>query len=353
MISEILKVKPQLDSSDLNKMTRTLNQRFSEVTKKFQAGLLNAAKKFHGGMKVALSGGGILGVLGILADKFLNPLQETTETLERILTQGDDVSTFARQLDTESGKLLKLEALAGTAGLDPDTLRQMLIKFQTALAEQRKTDADPSKTPQEKLGLLSEFTGMQDTAEAFFAFIQSLQQVSADTRTLAQAEVFGEKMIGKQAEFLQLDFGAKLRELNLPSTEELTRNIENAAGVEEILATNRSRNRVTGLNDLGGRVNSSMVQAINLEEQRVMEQEKLRLDGFNDMRAAATSVNDIKRQLEKAYQMAMKAVPYVTEFMGTVVEGIKWGMRTIEGWNLGERSKELIESIRKLKFWGK
>lgn len=353
MLTEILKIKPQLDASELSKMVRSLNSRFADVAKRFGQGLYNVTKKFGGGLKSALTGGGIVGALGVLADRFLNPLQETTETLNRVLSQGDDLSTFANQFETTSGRLLKLQALAGSSGLDPETLRMLLTKFQVALAEQRQLEKDPTKTKEEKKGPLQQFVGIKDTAEAFFQFIQALQKADKDTQVLIQSEVFGEKLIGKQSEFLQTDFNKRLRELNLPETQVLTNSIEGIAAVEEIDAINRSRRQVEDIQNKGRIVNSGMVSAVDRAERQTMAQEDKRLNQFEAMEAAAIATTDIKNRMEDLYTMLIRQLPLLVSGLDMVSNGIRYLTETVKGWNLGEQAKNIVENIRKLKFWGK
>lgn len=344
MLSEIMKIKPQIDSAALANMVRTMNQRFADVAKKFSAGLVNATKKFGGGMKAALTGGGIVGLLGGLADRFLNPLQETTETLKRVLSEGDDLSTFAKQFETTSGRLLKLQALAGSSGLDPESLRMLLTKFQVALAEQRQLQADTTKTEAEKRGPLQEFTGIKDTAEAFFQFIQALQKVDKDTQVLLQSQIFGEKLIGRQSEFLQTDFGQRLQQLNLPGTDALSTSIENIAGIEEIDAIKRAQRQVNDILKKGTLVNAGMVNAVGRSEQQQLDQENIRLAGFESMRKAADATNEIKNKLESIYLEVLKGVPVVVTWMQKVGDGIDWIRNTVEGWNIGENLRKIADS---------
>jgi hypothetical protein len=59
-------------------------------------------------------------------------------------------------------------------------------------------------------------------AEAFFEFVQSMQNLTDTQKSLVQQEVFGERQILKVSEFLNADFRKISREVGGPSAEELT-----------------------------------------------------------------------------------------------------------------------------------
>jgi uncharacterized protein YidB (DUF937 family) len=199
MFSEILKINPRLDNSDLNKMDRSLSQRFAGIAKKFGKGL--------GGV---LAGGGIAGIALGFVDKLLNPLKETQDRIDALLKQGDDIVTNAQQFGTTAGKLFKLRTLAKSTGLDEENLFMLINKFQNSVAE---AAADPKKE-----SAVRQFVNIPDTGDAFFQFIQSLQamkKTDPNGALLAEQQVFGEKQILKLADFIATDFGQQLRLLML------------------------------------------------------------------------------------------------------------------------------------------
>src|SRR4051812_42229231 len=101
MFTEILRIRPQLDNSDMNNMERTLTSRFGRVAKKFSAGLKAAV---------------ILGAGAALLEKVLNPLNETREAIDRTLNKSSDLTTSAKQFGSTPGELLRLQGLAGAKG---------------------------------------------------------------------------------------------------------------------------------------------------------------------------------------------------------------------------------------------
>src|SRR5690606_7364854 len=105
---------------DLRKMARALSERFTRVAKTFGRGLSRIFK-----------GGALLGGLNLIIDRLINPLKEVQETLDRLLGVSDNLSTFAGQLNTTSGNLAKLQALATSAGINQERLLNLLTRYQT------------------------------------------------------------------------------------------------------------------------------------------------------------------------------------------------------------------------------
>lgn len=251
MFKEILKIIPRLEAAELNKMERTLGQRFGRVAKKFGKGLLNAIK-----------GGGALGLAVGLIDKFLNPLKEVQDSIERTLARGDDLVTFAKQFNTTAGRLAKLEAFGKSAGLDRDDLFQALTKFQVSVAE---ASADPTKQTSVRA-----FANRTDTADAFFEFIQSLQKLSANDQIRVQQEVFGEKQILKMADFLSSDFALlNQKYFKRFSSNDLTKAAERTGNLSD------TRDALTAVRDLDDMMKKSNVineNMITAEDRRLREE---------------------------------------------------------------------------------
>ena len=196
-------------------MEKSLTTRFGRIAKKFGKGLV-----------ATLTGGGVAGLALGLIDKLLNPLKETQEAIDRVLAQGDDVVTNAKQFNTTAGKLFKLQQLAKSTGLDASQLDLLITKFQTAVAE---AEADPNKQ-----SAVRQFVGEKDTAEGFFKFIQSLQRLDKNAQVRAQQEVFGEKQILKMADFLNTDFAKQSALIGGRSAEEFTPGLEKLGELNDL-----------------------------------------------------------------------------------------------------------------------
>lgn len=300
MWSEILKVKPQADAASLNKMHRDLSRRFGDV-----------AKKFGGGIKNALLGGGLVAVASGIINKILNPLKDTEETLQRMLAMGDDISDSAKQFETTSGNLAKLQTFGVASGLDPEELNMMLGKFQVALAEARAEQNDPTKAPQDKtmFNLLKNFVGEKDTAEAFFAFIQSLQKVDKDTQVLAQKNIFGEKQIRKQSDFLNQDFGKLTQELGGVSTTKLGGAAESLGGLQDKANLNKAKRFQDELVNNADVIKPSFIDKIDQAERAKMKTENERLAQFEFLKTGAIAAQQISDKFENLSILLSTQVP--------------------------------------------
>jgi hypothetical protein len=196
VLKETLKIKPKLESSDLNAMERSLNTRFARV-----------AKKFGRGLSRAVIGLGVAGAVAGFLQKLLNPLKEVQDSINEILASSDETVTQAKHFGTETGNLYKLERMAEGSGLDQNTLHSLINKFAGAVVAAK---ADPTKTT-----AVSAYKG-DDYVEGFYNMIQSRKKLSASDQIAFDNEVFGEKISLKAADFfaqnmakLESDLGLK------------------------------------------------------------------------------------------------------------------------------------------------
>lgn len=303
MFNEILKITPKLDNGDLSRMERTLNSRFGRVAKKFGKGLV-----------AALAGGGIAGVALGFIDKLLNPLKETQDAIDRVLNQGDDIVTNAKQFGTTAGKLFKLQQIAKSTGLDPDSLFMLMTKFQTAVAE---AAADPTKatsvrkfvpapiidpaTGEQRINPISgkpEFQE-QDTAEAFFQFIQSLRKMDKTSKLLVQQEVFGEKQVLKMSDFLETDMRLQAQDLQLRPSEEYTPVLESLGTGNDWKDILRERNEAEDIFRKGRLINAGMIESQAQREQIARQRENERIAGYKSLATIEEASAKITALIEK------------------------------------------------------
>lgn len=288
MFKETLLIKPKLESGDLNNMERSLSRRFGNVAKKFGKGLVGA-----------LTGGGIAGLALGLVDKLLNPLKETQEAIDKVLKQGDDIVTNAKQFGTTAGKLFRLQQIAKSTGLDEGSLDLLITKFQSAVAE---AAADPNKQTS-----VRQFVGQKDTAAAFFEFIQSLQKLNKTQQLLVQTEVFGEKQILKMADFLQTDFAAQTKLVGGPKSEKLTPSLEKLAGLNDLkdaLEANRNLNDVVKKAAI---INADMVKSQNDRAKLDLQRENQQIKSYNDLAAISNASNELVN-LAKSASLGLTAM---------------------------------------------
>lgn len=298
MFSEILKIIPKLDNKDLAAIERTLNGRFARI-----------AKKFGGGIMSVLKGGGVLAIASTIIDKILNPLKEVQEALDRTLSKGDDLATYAKQFNTTAGNLARLQAFGQATGLDPEGVRLLLGKFQASVAQ---SAANPGEQT-----AVSAFVGRQDMAEAFFEFIQSMQKLNATQQNLVQQEVFGEKQILKASEFLNADFGKLARQIGGPTSEELTiaaNRIGDLADMRDIMAAGRE---LKDLKAKAGIVNENMIAQVEQGARYELDKENKRMNSFEDLKKISMATDKMIGLLEKGY---LEMAPLLAMLMPKLVK---------------------------------
>jgi hypothetical protein len=281
MFREILKIIPKLDEADLDKMARSLNKRFERVAKSFGKGIMSALK-----------GGGVVGLAAGLIEKLLNPFDEIKKTIDEALGRADDIKTYADQFNTTSGNLFKLQTLAQAKGLDNDSLRNLIGKFQGAVAE---AIADPSKQTS-----VRQFAKPgQDTTEAFFQYIQGLNKLSPDQKVLAQQEIFGEKQSLKAAEFLnEKDFAGLALRLGLAKGNAYTPIINRGSDLadkNDEFAAIRARQH---LEESLPRISESMVVGKNAADALIEQDQRGNLAKFDKAKAASQTMDALTKALQ-------------------------------------------------------
>lgn len=299
MFKEILKIFPQLDKADLNKMDRTLSQRFGSL-----------AKKFGKGLKTTLLGGGIAGIALGLIDKILNPLKETQDAIDRVLKSGDDVVTNAKQFNTTAGKLFKLQGLAKSTGLDAGNLDLLLTKFQTAVAE---AVADPTKKTS-----VRQFTGETDTVEGFFKFIQAVQRMDKNQQILVQQEVFGEKQILKMADFLQTNFRAQSQILGAKGSEEYTPSLEKLGGLNDFKDALEAKREMEDTVKKAGLINTGMIRNNDMLERQNLQRENQKITAYQSIAKISEQVNKAILFMEKGYTLLGRGIEILEIIVGYI-----------------------------------
>lgn len=313
MFEAILKILPKLDAAELSKMQRLLSSRFARLAKQFGKGLTSS-------IKGAFTGGAVLGLI----DRLLNPIKDLQESLDRTLKKGDDLVTNAGQFNTTAGKLARLQAFGEATGLDSDNLFLLISKFQTAVAEAK---ADPNAP-----SAVRNFVGIEDGADAFFEFIQSLQKMNKSDQLLVQQSVFGEKQILKMSEFLQEDF-AKLNDKFFKgiSTETLSASANKIADLEGLDAGLRARRNLQDINTKGGILNEGMINSRNAAEVAALAKENERLKNFQDINALNLKMEKLVFEVEKLSTQILTQLPILMTGLEAAVGALK---KSVEGWSI-------------------
>lgn len=305
MLTDILKIIPKMDSSDLKKLEDQLQGRFTKISKKFGQGLMSVLK-----------GGGIAGLALGLIDKLLNPLQQVQESIDRMLKTSDDLATQANQFNTSSGKLFKLVQIGKSAGLDQEGLFTLITKFQTAVAQAK---ADPND---QSVSAVRNFTNEKDTALNFFNFIQSLQKLDRNQQLLVQQQVFGEKQIGKMSEFLNLDFAQQFKATGLDkvSSEKFTKANDKLAKLSDLADILKVKNENQDLINKAGVINESMIRQRAKSDALALEKENLQIKSYNDLAAISDTVSKIMLIVEQGVGLIGKLINMVTPFINQATD---------------------------------
>lgn len=325
MFSEMIKIVPQMDRSALNRMFQNLTQRFATVAKKFSRGLKNAMN---------LRNAGIIAFGGAILSKLLNPLEKAEAIMDRLLTKGDDAVGSAQEFGSDPGKLLRLEALGRAKGLDAETMRSLLSKFQTALAQEQEA----AKDPKAEKGLLREFVGETDTADAFFKFIQSLQALDKSRQVVVQSEIFGEKIRGKASEFFNTkpeDFAKLLA--SLPASGVLSQAAKKTSDLSDLTDELAARRELEDLVSKADFLNEGQVRSLDQIKRKELSDETKTLTKFDVTKETTIAVQELTSKVDKlATQIMTETVPVITKS----IEGLTMLLNDV-----------LIPLIRGIKSW--
>ncbi len=292
MFKEIVHLIPKMSASDLAAMEAALGSRFVKL-----------AKKFGKGLAASLTGGGFAGLALGLIDKLLNPLKETQDAIDKVLRQGDELVTNAKQFGTTAGKLFRLQQIAKSTGLDEGSLAILLEKFQASVAEAVQ---DPNKQTS-----VRKFVGQKDSAEAFFQFIQGLQKLNKNQQILVQQEVFGEKQILKMADFLQTDFAAQSKLVGGPTAEQLTPGLEKLGTLADLTDALEAKRTLEDTLKKSQVITQGFVESKDRQEKQNLDKENRQIQSYESLAAIAEASNEI---LNTGKEALLKLTGLVVQF---------------------------------------
>ncbi len=335
MFTEVIKLVPTLDRSALSSMFENLSKRFSSV-----------ARKFGDGMKSALKFGGLAGIATALISKLVNPLQKAEEIIDRVLNKGDDAVTAAEEFQSTPGKVLRLQALGRAKGLDPETIFNLVRKFQGALAKEQEAIAAPekiqrklaeTKDPVQRLalqaelktaretaqqgGVLHEFINEKDIVEAFFKFSQSLSALGRTDKaqqTVAETQVFGEKVRGKAVEFLNAtDFASILSKLPSAKTLDVAATkTGNLNDLKDLLTGVRETEDFVTKSTL---VNETQVKALDQSTRLSDKADNQTLQRFDALKSSSIAVQELTAKFDQ----------FTTDFLNNVAPEMVKGINVL------------------------
>lgn len=333
MFTEILRVKPVLDSASTKQMEATLAGRFQTVAKRFGAGLKAAVK------------GTILGIgLGLLA-KLLNPLQELEDKVKKLLDQGKDVGDLADRLGAKPAELLRLQATAQTLGIKPDELKDLLLKFADGIETARKELQDPFAQRSASTVVLEDFAKNPNMVKSFQDFLERLrvkgegpgrdlvfgekqqrlalermrtggklsdeerQRLIAqgvlkpitglESRQLSEEAIFGKKLTGFERGLVEAtpNLAATADRFGLPSEQKINRAFNQNAKVGTVADALAAKNSLTDFiaasNQLTTQMATSMAARDKAEQDRINQQFK----NFETLKQAQKAIDTISNVL--------------------------------------------------------
>lgn len=246
MFSEVLRIKPVIDTPAARRMETQLNTRFATVATRFGQGLKTFLK---GGLIGAVAGAG----LGLL-EKLLNPVKKLEERMTKLLDEGQDLKELAETFGTTPGRIKQIELAAQGLGVKPDQLKVLMTKFGDAVETARKELAAGGELS-DTSRVVRNFTG-GNVAENFVEFLAGLKAVAPNVRQNGEESVFGQRLRGSSRLLVDRDFAAAISSFGSPtafdpSAEKLGRLAETRARIQAANEANNFRMGAANASETG------------------------------------------------------------------------------------------------------
>lgn len=329
MFSEILKIKPVLDTSTASQMEQSLSARFARV-----------AQRFGGGLRAVIKGS-FLGISLGLISRLLNPIEALEEKIKKILGEGTDVKELADKFGSSPGQLKQLQDVAQSLGVNPDQFKDMLTKYADAVDKAREELANPFAERSESTTALKQFVGEKDAVKGFMNFLSSLksagegpgstldlghgekrQLTGSETRERIEKDIFGSAQTGAAKRLIDANVPEVAKNINEPSVETLTEKLNKAAGLADqkrmLDVQNQTQDFVNATNKLNGKMVTDMADA----ERMQMDRDTKQLASYDDLRTAANGIEQVKGLLLGVSNVATKGLGYLGE-VSTFISGLK------------------------------
>ncbi len=348
MFTEILRIKPVLDPAAASQMEGKLNGRFNNLTRRFGQGLRGAIK------------GSLLGISIGLLSRLLNPLEKMEEKIRKLLDEAKAQTDSAEDLGTTPGRLRAIQDVAGTIGVTPDTLKEMMGKYAQAIEKAKEELQDPTAKISESTQAIRQFVGFKDTAEGFLQFVQSLKdqgnstkgadiffgererrkalerQISGEklsdseredlkkqgllkqltpqeTREAIEKAVFGESQRGQGKRLIDANF-VKLFSNQPARTGELDQAYTNLDARDQQDKTSKINRETRDLINQSKAITPGMISAMNAAEQTKLNRELSDYEKFDELRRAAGSVENMKLGIDKIQLLILNALDAFANF---------------------------------------
>lgn len=310
MFKEVLEITPKMNSTDLAKMEKSLGTRFANAAKSFGHGLMNAIKG---------------GAIATLIEKFLNPLKEIQDSIDKTLEKGSTLSTQAKQFGSSSGELAKLHAFGAASGIDDQQLNILVEKFQSAVTSATQNPGEHSAVRQ--------FVGQKDMVQGFFDFIQNLKKLDETNQLQVQEEVFGAKQTLKMSEFLHADFNELNERFKDINVADLTKASEHIAKLANEDQANKAYNRLQDIIDKSDSLGRSknVIGLRDTVDQTQLARENDRIERFDQVQSASLKIDKIQEDLEKLVNTIVTKLPFILDSLTFITTDLTKGVNAIGG----------------------
>ncbi len=361
MFSEILRIKPILDKAATAAMEAGLHKRFARVAGRFGAGLKNVIK------------GSIIGIsLGLLA-KILNPLQAIEDKIKDLMGQGTDLRDMASRFNTSTGNIQRLQSIGQSLGVKPEELRDMMTKYAQAVEKARIELLDPSTEMSSASRAVAQFVDMQDMAESFFAFTQSLKKFGGthpadaygpdaaissayqkrkegkplteeetlalvkyqksisktgmDARRMVETDIFGAPLNSAEKRFVDADQGANLKNLKLPHSWDVTAAADKFADLAQKKTILDVQNETKDFIQASKNTTPRIIELMAAAEKRERDFETKQIKNYEALHAGAQAVIDLKEGLQNLLGKLTELFTYlrpITSFLMKLTASRWW-----------------------------
>lgn len=354
MFSEVLKIKPVLDTATTKQMEQNLSSRFGRV-----------AQRFGQGLKAVIKGSFIGISLGLIS-KLLNPIEALEDKIKKLLGEGTDIRELADRFNTDPGKLKQIQDVAQTMGVTPDQFKDMLTKYAEAIEKGREEVANPFQERSASTIALKQFLGEKDIGKSFTDFLTSLksagqgpgtdvaltenarskmaeaarqgrtlsdderkellskgelrQRTGLETRAEFEKEIFGQQQFGAAKRFINTDLGKATK--GMPDAATLTARINKAASLDDRKRALDVKNGTEDFVNATNKLNGKMIQDMAASDRLEMDRDTKQLESYEDLRKAANGLEEIKGLLINVSNLATKGLGYLGE-VSTFIQGMK------------------------------
>lgn len=353
MFSEVLKIKPVLDTGTTAQMEQALSARFARVAQRFGSGLKSVIK------------GSFLGIsLGLIA-KLLNPIEALEDKIKKLMGEGTDIRDLADKLGTTPGQLKELQDVSHTLGVTPDQFKDMLTKYAAAIEKAREEVQNPFQEPSASTIAVKQFTGEKDIAKSFTDFLSSLQAVGKgpgtdiplsdyakrrfneaavggakisesehqellakgqirtrtglDTRQAFEKEIFGEAQSGAARRLIEANVPEVAKGIKEPTVEKLNDAVNKAASLADQKRALDVQNETQDFLNATNKMNGKMVTDMATAERMQMDRETKQLESYDNLKKAAMAIDQVKVLLESGNQKINEGIGYLSDVANFVI----------------------------------